>query len=157
MWPDDCALIEDCLCWTADALHRYGKSPARFGLIHADLRLTNIMRCQDNTRVIDFDDCGFGWYLHDLAAAISFVEHYPAAPEWVAGWLDGYQCHCPLGVEDRAVLPALFMQRRIELLAWVGSHADTEQARSLGPRWVDETLRLYHRYQDCAGLPIGAG
>ncbi|MGL9774875.1 MAG: phosphotransferase enzyme family protein [Sodalis sp. (in: enterobacteria)] len=154
--PDDCALIENCLRRTANALHCYGKSPARFGLIHADLRLTNIMRCQDDTRVIDFDDCGFGGYLHDMAAAINFVEHHPAAPEWVAGWLDAYQHHCPLGVEDRAVLSALFMQRCIQLLAWVGSHADTEQVRSLGPRWVDETLRLCRRYQNSAGLPLGA-
>lgn len=117
--PDDCVLIENCLRRTADSLRHYGKSPARFGLIHADLRLTNVMRCQNDTRVIDFDDCGFGWYLHDVAAAISFVEHHPAAPEWVAGWLEGYQRHCPLGAEDWAVSPALFMQRRIQLLAWV--------------------------------------
>ncbi|MEN3258037.1 phosphotransferase [Sodalis endosymbiont of Spalangia cameroni] len=155
--PEDCALIEHCMSRTADALQRYGQSPARFGLIHADLRLTNVMRYRDETRVIDFDDCGFGWYLHDLAAAVSFVEHHPAAPEWVAGWLEGYQRHCPLGEEDKAVLPALFMQRRIQLLAWVGSHAETEQARSLGPQWVGETLRLCRRYRDNAGLPIGAG
>ncbi|WVM92198.1 phosphotransferase [Halopseudomonas pachastrellae] len=43
-------------------------------MIHADLRLTNLLRHQQQTRVIDFDDCGQGWYLHDLAAALSFEE-----------------------------------------------------------------------------------
>ena len=47
-----------------------GKERDRYGLIHADLRLTNLLLHKGETRVIDFDDCGMGWYLHDLAAAI---------------------------------------------------------------------------------------
>jgi Ser/Thr protein kinase RdoA (MazF antagonist) len=39
-------------------LERFGRSPERFGLIHADLRLANLIVDEPHLRVIDFDDCG---------------------------------------------------------------------------------------------------
>ena len=41
--------------------------------------------------VIDFDDCGFGWYMYDLAAAVSFIEHDPRVPELIDAWARGYR------------------------------------------------------------------
>ena len=51
-------------------LERYGTNENNFGLIHADLRLANLLIEGDQIKVIDFDDCGFGWHLHDLASAL---------------------------------------------------------------------------------------
>ncbi|STQ43377.1 serine/threonine protein kinase [Ewingella americana] len=127
-------------------LQDYGKSSERYGLIHADLRLTNLLLHEGETRVIDFDDCGMGWYMHDAAAAISFVEHHPRASEWVEHWLRGYQRVCPLSEADLAVIPTMIVQRRIQLLAWRGSHATTEMAQSLGDDWEAESLRLCRDY-----------
>ncbi|QCR38554.1 phosphotransferase enzyme family protein [Nissabacter sp. SGAir0207] len=152
----DIPLVERAQRQAGAALAAFGEGPDRFGLIHADLRLTNLMRHQQQTRVIDFDDCGFGWYLHDLAAAISFVEHHPDAPNWVEGWLEGYQQLCPLTPEERAIIPAMLIQRRIQLLAWVGSHAETEQARSLGADWAQQSVRLCRLYLSQQCLPVGA-
>ncbi|GAB7261659.1 phosphotransferase enzyme family protein [Dickeya ananatis] len=152
----DHGVIEETLTQVRQALTHYGKDRQRYGLIHADLRLTNLLLQNGETRVIDFDDCGFSWYLHDLAAAISFVEHHPSAPSWVEGWLDGYQKICPLDEEDRAVIPSLLIQRRIQLMAWAGSHSQTEQAISLGTDWSDHTVRLCRRYLENAALPVGA-
>ncbi|MDP9138446.1 MAG: phosphotransferase, partial [Pseudomonadota bacterium] len=42
-------------------LERYGKGTGRFGLIHCDLRLANLLIDAEAVKVIDFDDCGFGW------------------------------------------------------------------------------------------------
>ncbi|WP_110686694.1 phosphotransferase enzyme family protein [Salinicola aestuarinus] len=150
-WP----VIEAAIERIAATLDGYGQDPARFGLIHADLRLTNLLLDGGSTRVIDFDDCGFGWYMHDLAAALSFEEHHPQAPVWLECWLAGYAEVAPLSAADRDVIPALIAQRRIQLLAWTGSHADTEQTRELGPHWADESVRLVRRYLDGA-LPLGA-
>ena len=41
----------------------YGKGPERFGLIHCDLRLANLLIDGKAVKAIDFDDCGFGWYM----------------------------------------------------------------------------------------------
>ena len=54
-------------------LTEFGCAPDRFGLVHADLRLANLMVDPADVgagiTVIDFDDCGWSWYLADLGAA----------------------------------------------------------------------------------------
>ncbi|MBB2202772.1 phosphotransferase enzyme family protein [Gluconacetobacter tumulisoli] len=154
---NDIATIEAAMQDAGRKLAAFGKSEDRYGLIHADLRLTNLLLHHGETRVIDFDDCGMGWFMHDLPAAISFEEHHPSAPVWVSNWLDGYERIAAVTDEERAILPALFIQRRVQMTAWVGSHAETEMAQSLGPDWVGHTPRLCRLYLDGPGLPIGAG
>lgn len=154
--PADHAIVEEAIARIGQELATFGKGEDRYGLIHADLRLTNLLLHRGETRVIDFDDCGFGWYLHDLAAAISFVEHHPRAAEWVDHWIRGYEQVAHISDEEMAQVPTLLIQRRIQLTAWVGSHAETEMARSLGPHWADHSVRLCRRYLETQQLPIGA-
>jgi len=47
-----------------------GSEPDAFGLIHADLHLENALFEGNAVRVIDFDDCGFGYWLYDLAVPL---------------------------------------------------------------------------------------
>lgn len=148
-------VIEAAIQYIADQMQAFGQSSARYGLIHADLRLTNLLLHKGETRVIDFDDCGMGWYLHDLAAAISFVEHHPNVMYWIENWLAGYEQVAHVSDEELAIIPAMLMQRRIQLTAWVASHRETEMAQSLGQYWASHTVRLSQRYLDRIGLPVG--
>ena len=72
-------------------LARYGKGPDRFGLIHCDLRLANLLIDGGTVKVIDFDDCGFGWFMYDAATPVSFYEHEPQVPELIDAWVRGYR------------------------------------------------------------------
>jgi Ser/Thr protein kinase RdoA (MazF antagonist) len=63
-----------------DRLAGYGRGPDRFGLAHCDLRLANLLLHEGAVKVIDFDDCGFSWYMYDAATLMSFYEHLPGAP-----------------------------------------------------------------------------
>ncbi len=81
-------------------LGRFGTAPDRYGLVHADLRLANLLVDGNSTYVIDFDDCGWSWYLYDLGAALSFIEHDPRVPELVDSWTRGYRRVRPLPAED---------------------------------------------------------
>lgn len=144
----DQALIQEALQRVARELDSYGQDKRRYGLIHADLRLTNLLIDREQTQVIDFDDCGFGWYMHDLAAALSFFEHHPRLDDWIDNWLAGYTSVAPLDAHDLAMIPTFIIQRRIQLLAWTGSHADTQQVRSLGADWAKQCVRLCQRYLD---------
>lgn len=153
--PADHGVVEQAIAQVGAAMAQFGKGSDRYGLIHADLRLTNLLLHKGETRVIDFDDCGLGWYLHDLAAAISFVEHHPRAPEWIDHWIRGYEQVAHISDTEMAMLPALLVQRRIQLTAWVGSHAETEMARSLGPEWASHSVRLCRRYLEGERLPVG--
>lgn len=153
----DIHLIAQAVQQAGLELSVYGMAAERYGLIHSDLRLANLIMHPSGTQIIDFDDCGFGWFMHDLAAAISFEEHHPAAPTWAQNWLDGYARVASLSAEDHAILPALFVQRRVQLTAWAGSHMQTDMVRSLGADWLEHTVRLCRRYLDGKSWPIGAG
>lgn len=127
-------------------LAAYGTSPDRYGLIHADMRLGNLLVDGDKLTLIDFDDCGFCWFAYDFAAAISFHETSPAIPVLKAAWLKGYQSVRPLGAEDIAAIDAMVMLRRMALLAWIGSHAETNLAQQHMHGFADGTAQLAERY-----------
>lgn len=131
----------------ARALNAYGTGPRTFGLIHADLRLANLMVDGDRLTAIDFDDCGFGWWAYDLASALSFIETDPRLPDLIACWVEGYSRIAPLRTEDRAMIPSLIFLRRVLLTAWLATRADSDTAQALGgPAYTQGTLDLAGRY-----------
>ena len=83
-------------------LARYGSGPHHYGLVHADLRLANLLVDGDQTYVIDFDDCGWSWFLYDFGTAVSFFEDDPRVPELADAWARGYRTVRRLPVEDEA-------------------------------------------------------
>lgn len=125
---------------------RYGKDPARFGLIHADLRLANLLLDDGRVQVIDFDDCGFSWFMYDLASALSFIEDQPQVPDLIRAWLRGYRELRPLSAEDEDIIPSFIMARRLLLVAWVGSHQESPFPRSLGEGFTEKTVQIAERY-----------
>jgi Ser/Thr protein kinase RdoA (MazF antagonist) len=127
-------------------LARYGSGPDRFGLAHCDLRLANLLLHDGEVKVIDFDDCGFGWYMYDAATAISFYEHLPEVPGLIEHWLEGYRTVRAVAREEEEEIPTFVMLRRLLLVAWVGSHAETDLARSLGVTYTDQTDDLCSAY-----------
>ncbi|HEX3931311.1 MAG TPA: phosphotransferase [Nocardioides sp.] len=130
-----------------DRLAAYGRGPDRWGLIHADLRLANLLaRPGSPTAVIDFDDCGFGWFGYDFGAAVSFVEDHPDVPAATEQWVEGYRRVASLSADDEAELATFVMFRRLLLLAWIGSHADVDVARELAPTYATGTADLAEDY-----------
>ena len=127
-------------------LSAYGKSPDRFGLIHCDLRLANLMMDGKNVKVIDFDDCGFGWYMYDAATPVSFYEHEPQVPKLIESWKTGYRRVLALSKEDEAEIPTFVMLRRLLLVAWIGSHKETDLAKSMGLPYTEGTIDLCEDY-----------
>ena len=128
------------------ALARYGTAPDRFGLIHGDLRLANLLVDAGRLRVIDFDDCGFGWFLYDFAASVSFFEDAPTVPALMASWVEGYRQVASLSAEDLGVLPALVLLRRMLLLAWVASHPEAPTAEAMGRAYTEGALALADQF-----------
>ena len=128
----------------------FGCTPDRFGLIHADLRMANLMIDPDVAAgpitVIDFDDCGWSWYLADLGAVVSFIEDTPAAEAMIAGWLAGYRESRELPAEHLDMIPSFVMLRRLQLTAWVASHAHADSAIEFTEGFADGTARLAERY-----------
>ena len=127
-------------------LSAYGKGVERFGLIHCDLRLANLLVDGKSVKVIDFDDCGFGWYMYDAATPVSFYEHEPQVPDLIESWKKGYRRVIELKPGDEAEIPTFIMLRRLLLVAWIGSHAETELAQSMGLPYTEGTIGLCEDY-----------
>jgi Ser/Thr protein kinase RdoA (MazF antagonist) len=102
-------------------------------------------------RLIDFDDCGFGWFLYDLATLLLLHEgqpHHAAARE---AWLRGYRAVRPLGDEHLAQLGALTMARRLVVLGWLHTRRDTAIARAATIPLVQRTCAHAEAFLDTSG------
>jgi Ser/Thr protein kinase RdoA (MazF antagonist) len=129
-------------------LTTFGKAETRFNLIHADMRLANLLVEGDGTRLIDFDDCGWGWFLYDFAAAISFIEDDPRIPDLKAAWVRGYRSVRALSAEEEAEIDTFVMLRRMALLAWIGSHIEAPEPQEMAPGFAATTARLGQAWMD---------
>ncbi|MCI0157618.1 phosphotransferase [Leifsonia shinshuensis] len=107
-------------------LRRLDRSPASYGPIHADLTLENVLVSGGGIAVIDFDDCGEGWYLFDLATACFFLTGHPRGGELVAAVLDGYRAQRPLTRHDAEAWQPLLLARALSYLAWSVDRPDEE-------------------------------
>jgi Ser/Thr protein kinase RdoA (MazF antagonist) len=130
-----------------ERLAKYGSGPDKFGLIHADTRLANLLVHEGTTAVIDFDDAGFGWYLYDLGTTVSFFEDDIAVPGLIAAWLAGYrEAGGVLAPEDIAETWTFILFRRLLLTAWIGSHPAAAGAAELGEPYTRGSCDLADRY-----------
>lgn len=139
-------ILEQTSSLLREQLSQYGKGRHRFGLIHADLRLANLLIDDEKLNIIDFDDCGYCWFMYDFAAAISFMEEDKQIPDLQQSWIKGYRSVTHLPEEDEAAIPMFIMLRRMLLTAWLASHSETETSQELGAAYTDGTVRLAKKY-----------
>lgn len=112
---DDLATIEA-------KLSIYPKLPGRYGLIHYDFELDNILWAVDEIGVLDFDDCALYWYEADIAFALRDLFEDSASKVdfsngYLLAFLSGYRTHMPL--EDEAVqqIPLFLRLHNLVMLA----------------------------------------
>jgi Ser/Thr protein kinase RdoA (MazF antagonist) len=140
------AIFAETVAVIAHRLAGIGTGDAAFGLVHGDMRLANLLMDGGVVKVIDFDDCGFSWYLYDCATTVSFFEHAPEVPDLIKAWARGYRRIGALSAEEEAEIATFIMLRRILLVAWIGSHAETDLARSMGVAYTEGTVPLCQTY-----------
>jgi Ser/Thr protein kinase RdoA (MazF antagonist) len=124
----------------------YGQEADRYGLIHGDLRLQNLLVDAGRIHVIDFDDCASCWLPYDLATALSLLEDLPAAPALLAAWVEGYVRRRRLRPADLAIIADLVMMRRLQVLGWLGSRSDSALAMEYAPTYVPATVAAADEY-----------
>ena len=84
-----------------------------FGLIHADLIWKNYFFHARGVGAVDFEDCGWGYFLYDLAPTLVGYYDEPHYAALRAGLLAGYRHVCPLSSDDEGLLDTLMAARHV--------------------------------------------
>jgi Ser/Thr protein kinase RdoA (MazF antagonist) len=95
------------------------------GLIHADLHLGNALFHRGEVRLIDFDDCGHGPRLYELAVALWELRDEPFYPPYRDALIEGYRTHRDLAVTH---LDDLIAVRQVAFALWYTGMAQVNPA-----------------------------
>ncbi|HDR9504342.1 phosphotransferase enzyme family protein [Burkholderia pyrrocinia] len=114
-----------------EAMREFGFARDRYGLVHADLVPDNLMETPSGLIVIDFDDCGYGWFLWDLVTAVFWHLGEPTYDSALRGYVAGYRSVRPLHDEDLSLIPFMLLIRALVYLGWMHTRKSTETAREL--------------------------
>ena len=144
--PGQRTLIERAERVVRERLTAFGTGPERFGLIHADLRTANVLVDGNDIRVIDFDDAGFGWWLYEMAAALTFYENDPACEAMVEAWIGGYREVRQVSEADVREVPTFLVFRRLLTLAFLANNPGIQVSREMLPGLPEQTADLAAAY-----------
>lgn len=111
-----------------------------FGLIHADLHYENFLFHGSEVFAIDFDDCGWGFHLYDLAVTVSELRGRPRYDALRDALLGAYAAERPLPADYETQLPRLFVLRLVQILAWILESRGHAAFREHWRRWAREVL-----------------
>ena len=68
----------------------FGKGPDAYGLIHCDMYLENLLFKAGQPRLIDFEDCGYGYWMWDFGVIFSQWPWTVEFPKLRDAFFDGY-------------------------------------------------------------------
>jgi Ser/Thr protein kinase RdoA (MazF antagonist) len=130
----------DLMLATRDRIHaalsRYGREPATFSLIHADLHPGNVLIDGDHLAVIDFDDAAFGWHLYDLAVALVFYQDHAHFAGFRDACLRGYGVVRSLPDNVLGLLSMFLLIRRLVQIGWLHARPELPEWSGLQARKV---------------------
>lgn len=120
--PKEIEILDECAALIKERVEKYGKSNDRYGMIHSDLRMSNLLIDGDKITVLDFDDCGKGWYMYDVACICGLMEHRPDLHLIFDAIMNGYKRIRPVSAEDEKEINTFVMMRRIGMLQAIVYH-----------------------------------
>jgi Ser/Thr protein kinase RdoA (MazF antagonist) len=95
-------------------LSAMGKSREIFGMIHRDLKPDNVVFHEGTLYIIDFDHCGWGYYLYDLAMPYTQMGRLGERSESMReALLEGYHSERALPVSWQENLQTFLAMRRM--------------------------------------------
>ena len=130
-----------------ERLQIYGKGKGRYGLIHSDLSINNILADGDDIKVLDFDDCGFGWFLYDFSTTV--LEYFDdKLKQCMEALLRGYGRFRQLKQEDMEEMDTFIVLRKIVRIGWIATHSDNDSVKNVADDYYDKTAEMAKEYCD---------
>jgi Ser/Thr protein kinase RdoA (MazF antagonist) len=116
-------------------LQDLGKDISVFGIIHRDLHLNNFLFRNEDAYVVDFEMCGWGYYLFDLAVTLLSLEGRKHPTPLQYALLEGYQRERPLPEEQLRYIDTFVAMRIVQkvnmILHWEDHSRQSSNDRQL--------------------------
>ena len=113
-------------------LQEFGQGADRYGLIHCDFLPQNLLKDDDIVRVIDFDDCGYGWYMFDIVTSLYSYGYQPNFDSILSAFVEGYRSQRQLSDEQLQAFDFFLLLRIMTSCGWLHTRPETETARQYG-------------------------
>ena len=122
---DERAVLREAEKIVAEAMNELGTGPEVYGLIHGDLHLKSMLFTEDNRPVvIDFDTCGWGYYIYDLAVAVWNIFNRDDFTVLRDALLRGYRKVRPLSrTEEMMMIHFVAGRLMVQILTWAPRRA----------------------------------
>lgn len=133
--PRECALFHTLTAELRAGMAQVGQHPDTFGLIHADIHPGNYLMLGNRVGMIDFEDCGYSYFLFDLAQPVLIVAQLSTAAALQAALLDGYSHVRLLPANVDRMLP-IFLAARLLLLIKLYALSPNLQVQQEAQHWL---------------------
>jgi len=120
--------------------HTLGLQADHYGVIHGDFHPRNILFMPNGVGAIDFDECGWGHYLHDVSVAMMGIRQHKRYDALQDAFLNGYREIRALPEVLEGALQAFMAGRLLGLAVWTAGVTDHPWNREQAPRVVAKTM-----------------
>lgn len=120
--PQHGEIMQATVAQIAGLMRELGTGPERFGMIHADLLLKNVIFAVDAhqpARPIDFEYCGMGYFVYDLAPLFWQLKTDARYLKLANAALEGYARLRPFTGVDLALIEPFIAARHLASLRWL--------------------------------------
>lgn len=137
-----------------------GERPDVYGVIHRDLRPANVVFDGEDAGAIDFENCGRGHYLYDIALMLMIVDDRVArlgryrSRALASAFLRGYEDRRPLPFGYSNVLRTFVAMRVVDKVNTALLRAGRPDSRVDGGTLFPEALNHLRRYLETGRGPV---
>mgnify|MGYP005839022491 CR=1 FL=1 len=121
--PEQVATMQAALGRVSFAFKVLGVNDYQFGLIHGDLLLPNVLFA-DTLGILDFEYCGWGYYLYDLTPLLWQLKPQANYAKLEARIWKGYTSVRPKLGYYKHMLETLIAARHVASMRWIALNAD---------------------------------
>lgn len=136
------------------AMYSIGQSARTFGLIHADFLSKNILFSGQQTGAIDFDECGWGYYLYDLAPLLLQVKPDNRYESRREAYLDGYSSLRPLSQTNVSHLEVFIAARHLASCRWQAGNLHNPSIRAHAAEVIARRTEDLRRFLQTGHLEV---
>jgi Ser/Thr protein kinase RdoA (MazF antagonist) len=136
-------------------MHKLGDDRMHFGLIHGDYLPKNVLWNGASMAVIDFEDCGWGYWLYDLAPTCLLLRAIHQQPAFESAFIRGYGAEHPLHDLDHTIIEDFMAARHVASCRWQAANLHNPRIRETAATVIARRTEDLKSYLATGTLSIG--